>query len=450
MKGIRARTVIIMGAGGRDFHNFNVFFKDNPDYKVAAFTATQIPFIERRTYPPPLAGNLYPKGIPIYPEEMLSELIFSLKADVVVFSYSDVSHEFVMHTASKVMALGTDFILLGPDSTMLKSRLPVISVCAVRTGSGKSPVTRKLLKILRALGRRPVAIRHPMAYCDLEKQAVQRFSSVEELDRMSCTVEEKEEYEPIVTRGFTVYAGVDYGAVLKEAEKEADIIIWDGGNNDFPFIRPDLEIVVADALRPGHSLSYYPGETNFRRADVIVVNKVSEASRAGLTAIRRMAREVNPGARVIPARSPVKIDALSPDARGSLKGRQVLVIEDGPTTTHGGMSFGAGMVAAKAAGARIVSPVPYAAGTLRAAFSKYPHLKYALPSLGYSPGQLNDLETTIDRTPCEAVMFATPVDLTRLIKIKKPAYRVTYDIQEIGRPTLRAVLSEFLKAAGGL
>jgi predicted GTPase len=448
MKGKRPRRVIIMGAGGRDFHNFNVFFRGNPDYDVAAFTATQIPFIEARTYPPSIAGGLYPKGIPIYPEVRLSELILTLKADVVVFSYSDVSHEYVMHKASLVSALGADFMLLGPDSTMLKSSLPVISVCAVRTGSGKSPVTRKLLGILKALGKRPVAIRHPMAYCDFEKQRAQRFSSLEDLDTFSCTVEEREEYEPIVEQGFVVHAGVDYGLVLKEAEKEADVIVWDGGNNDFPFVRPDLEVVVADALRPGHTLSYFPGETNFRRADIIVVNKVSESSLEGLEEISRMAGEVNPGAKVIATGSPVRISAASPGAPRSLKGSTVLVIEDGPTVTHGGMPFGAGMVASKAAGARFVSPVPYAAGTLKEAFTKYPHLKYALPSLGYSPEQLKDLEATIDATPCDAVVYATPVNLVRLIRIKKPAYRVTYGIREIGRPTLSTIVRTFLEGRG--
>jgi predicted GTPase len=437
-----------MGAGGRDFHNFNVFFRDNPDYDVAAFTATQIPFIEARTYPPSIAGGLYPKGIPIYPEEKLSELILTLKADVVVFSYSDVSHEYVMHKAALVTALGADFMLLGPESTMLESALPVISVCAVRTGCGKSPVTRKLLGILRALGKRPVAIRHPMAYCDFEKQKAQRFSSLEDLDTFSCTVEEREEYEPIVTHGFVVHAGVDYGLVLEEAEKEADVIVWDGGNNDFPFVRPDMEVVVTDALRPGHTLSYFPGETNFRRADIIVVNKVSESSVEGLEEIRRMAREVNPGARLIATGSPVKITAASPAAPRSLKGRTVLVIEDGPTVTHGGMPFGAGMVAAKAAGARFVSPVPYAVGTLREAFTRYPHLKYALPSLGYSPEQLRDLEATIEATPCDAVVYATPANLTRLIKIKKPVYKVTYDIRERGRPVFGAFIRESLTGKG--
>ena len=432
-----------MGAGGRDFHNFNVFFRDNPQYRVAAFTAAQIPFIANRVYPPALSGKLYPKGIGIYPEEELENIIRKSKAELVVFAYSDVSHEYVMHQASRVMSLGADFMLLGPDNTMLKSRLPVISVCAVRTGAGKSPVTRKLLEILKRHGRKPVAIRHPMAYCDLEKQRVQRFASIADLDTMACTIEEKEEYEPIVERGFTVYAGVDYGDILKAAEKEADVIIWDGGNNDFPFIRPDFKITVADALRPGHTLSYFPGEVNIRMADAVIVNKVGRETKKAFEEIKRAVRGVNPDAAVIPAESPARIISKSPGAPASIKGKNVLVIEDGPTVTHGGMPYGAGYAAAKAAGAEPVSPVPYAKGTLKETLKKYSHLRDVLPCMGYSEGQLEDLAATIHATPCDAVVYATPVNLARLIKIERSAYRVGYEIKDKGE-ALSNLIAEFL------
>ena len=444
---MKPKNVLIMGAGGRDFHNFNMVFRDNPAYKVVAFTATQIPYIEKRTYPPLLAGKLYPKGIPIYAEEKLPELIKSLNVDVVVFSYSDVAHVDVMHKASEVLALGADFELLGPDSTMLKSSLPVISVCAVRTGSGKSPVTRRLLEVLRSFGRRPVAIRHPMAYCDLEKQRLQRFSNFEELDSIACTIEEKEEYEPIVELGFTVFAGVDYEAVLKEAEKEGDIIVWDGGNNDFPFVKPDLEIVVADALRPGHGMSYYPGETNLRRADVVIINKVSSKTTKAVAQIRRNIKSANPKARVLTAESPVKI-LMATHGAPPLQGQRVVVVEDGPTMTHGGMGYGAGFVAAREAGAKVVSPVEYATGTLKETVKKYGHIKDILPAMGYSPEQLDDLAETINAVPCDALVFATPVNLMRLIKVNKPAYRVSYEIKEKGRQTVETIVEEFLKTHG--
>lgn len=444
---MRPRNVLIMGAGGRDFHNFNVVFRDNPAYNVVAFTATQIPYIEKRIYPVSLAGRLYPDGIPIYAEEKLSGLVKSLNVDEAVFSYSDVAHIDVMHKASEVLALGADFRLLGPDSTMLKSSLPVISVCAVRTGCGKSPVTRRLLEILRSLGRKPVAIRHPMAYCDLEQQRLQRFSTFEELDSIACTIEEREEYEPIVEMGFTVFAGVDYEAVLREAEKEGDIIVWDGGNNDFPFIRPDLEIVVADALRPGHGLLYYPGETNLRRADVVIINKVNSATTEAVAWIKRNTKSVNPKARVVTAESPVRILTATHGAP-PMQGQRVVVVEDGPTITHGGMGYGAGFVAAREAGATVISPVKYSTGTLKETLRKFGHIKDVLPAMGYSPEQLEDLAETINAVPCDALVFATPVNLMRLIKVNKPAYRVSYDIKEKGRPTIEAIIKEFLKTGG--
>jgi len=443
MKRALPRRVLIMGAGGRDFHNFNVRFREDPKVMVMAFTAAQIPFIDRRVYPPSLAGRLYPEGIPIFPEEDLPSLIRSLEINEAVFAYSDVSHIEVMHRASEVLAEGADFSLLGPDSTMLESSLPVISVCAVRTGSGKSPVTRKLLGILASLGRKPVAIRHPMAYCDLERQRVQRFGTLAELDRESCTLEEKEEYEPIVESGFTVFAGVDYEEVLRRAESEGDIIVWDGGNNDFPFIRPDLEIVVADALRPGHEMLYYPGETNLRRADVIIINKAGKNTIEGVEEIRRSARLLNPEAKIIEAESPARI-VMPVGSPLSIKGEKVLAVEDGPTVTHGGMPYGAGYAAAADAGARIISPLPYAKGSIKETLDKYPHIRDVLPSMGYSEDQLRDLESTINAAECDAVVFATPVDLLRLIRINKPALRVTYDIMEKGEK-LDTVVKKFLE-----
>jgi len=436
---------MIMGAGGRDFHNFNVAYRDNKAYEVVGFTAAQIPNIGGRVYPPRLAGRLYPDGIRIYEEGRLTELIHALKVDTVVFAYSDVSHEYVMHRASEALAAGADFKLLGPDRTMLKSRRPVISVCAVRTGCGKSPVTLKLLKILKRHGRRPVAIRHPMAYCDLGGQRAQRFAALQDLDAHTCSIEEREEYEPIVAQGFSVFAGVDYADVLSLAESEGDVIVWDGGNNDFPFIRPDLEIVVADALRPGHERLFHPGETNFRRADVVVVNKVDNESLRGLNEIRYALRELNPAARLIPAESPVEMVQVTPVKPMSLKGKKALVIEDGPTITHGGMSYGAGVVAARKAGASPVSPWPGAAGSLLEVKTKYPHVKDVLPAMGYGKEQLRELESTIAKAHCDAVVVATPVDLARLIKIKKPVFRVSYGIKEKGRLTLAGVVKEFLE-----
>ena len=435
---------IIMGAAGRDFHNFNTFFRGNRDYEVVAFTATQIPDIEGRLYPTELAGELYPKGIPIRAEEELTDLIRKNGVEQVIFAYSDVSHEDVMHKASRVLSLGADFELLGPDSTMLKSRKPVISVCAVRTGSGKSPMTRRLMGVLRDLGVKAAVIRHPMAYCDLERQRAQRFASVGDIDRASCTIEEREEYEHIVGDGFTLFAGVDYGEVLKMAEKEADVIVWDGGNNDFPFIRPDLEIVVADALRPRHTAAYHPGETNIRRADVVVINKASKSTTEGVREIRLIVKMLNPGARIITAESPVEIQPLPPVRFSSLRGKKVLVVEDGPTLTHGGMPFGAGYVAAVDSGARVVSPFPYAIGSLKAVFAKYRHVRDVLPAMGYSKGQLKDLEGTIKLAPADAVILATPVEFSRLIQIDKPAFKVTYSVREKGPLTIRKLVREFL------
>ncbi len=445
MSDTKLRKVVIMGAGGRDFHNFNVSFRDNPAYRVVAFTAAQIPFIEKRIYPPSIAGGLYPRGIPIYPESHLTEIIGKTGAGLVVFAYSDVPHEDVMHKASAVLAAGADFTMLGPESTFLKSKRPVISVTAVRTGCGKSPVTRKILKILKRLGKRPVAIRHPMAYCDLERQRAQRFSRLEDLDLMSCTIEEREEYEPIIEAGFTVFAGVDYAEILRMAEREADVIVWDGGNNDFPFIRPDLEIVVADALRPGHGTLYHPGETNLRRADVVVINKAGPGVKEGAGIIRKTVAGINPDARIITAQSPVEIRPAGAGAPASLKSKRALVIEDGPTLTHGGMAYGAGAVAALQSGARPVDPRPCAVGSLKGVFEKYPHLKEVLPAMGYSTRQRSELARTIRNTPCDVVVFATPIDLTRLVKMDKPAFRVTYSIKEKGRYTLSAIVKEFVK-----
>jgi len=440
-----ARRVVIMGAGGRDFHNFNVVFRDDPAYDVVAFTAAQIPFIARRVYPASLAGRLYPKGIPIRPESELANIIRTKRAGMVVFAYSDIPHEELMHKASAVLASGADFMMLGPDSTSLRSRRPVISVTAVRTGCGKSPATMKILGILRRMGKSAVAIRHPMAYCDLERQRAERFASMADMDAMSCTIEEREEYEPIVGAGFAVYAGVDYAEILRMAEREAEVIVWDGGNNDFPFIRPDLDIVVADALRPGHETRYHPGETNLRRADVVLINKAGPGTAEGVRNIRASVNGLNPSARVITAESAVTMYPASPGTPDTLRSRRVLVIEDGPTLTHGGMEIGAGTVAAIKAGARPVDPRPYAVGTIRDTFRKYPHLKGVLPAMGYSPAQRTELEKTIKKTPCDAVVFATPVDLARLVRLNKPAYRVTYSIKERGGLTLSRVVREFME-----
>ncbi len=433
------KKVIIMGAAGRDFHNFNTYFRDNPDYRVVAFTATQIPDIEGRKYPAALAGKLYPKGIPIHAEEELDALIAAHKVDDVHLAYSDLPHQYVMNKASQIQAAGANFVLLGPAATMIKSRKPVVSVCAVRTGAGKSQTSRKVAQILQAKGRKVAAIRHPMPYGDLVKQKVQRFATYADLDKHECTIEEREEYEPHIDKGIIVYAGVDYGAILRRAEKEADVILWDGGNNDFPFYKSDLEIVVADPHRAGHELSFYPGETNFRRAKVIVINKMDTATPEGIATVLASAKKVNPKAVIIRANSPT----LVKDGE-RIRGKRVLVIEDGPTLTHGGMTYGAGIVAAKKYGAaKIIDPRPYAVGSIKATFEKYGHLDIVLPAMGYGDKQTLELAKTIEAIDCDLIVSATPIDITRVIKVSKPILRVGYELQEIGAPTLKDVLKKF-------
>ncbi|WP_425358483.1 cyclic 2,3-diphosphoglycerate synthase [Thermosediminibacter oceani] len=428
-----------MGAAGRDFHVFNTYFRDNELYEVVAFTATQIPNIEGRKYPADLAGRLYPDGIPIYPESRLEELIKELGADQVIFAYSDVSHEEVMHKASRVLSAGADFRLMGPKSTMIKSTKPVVSICAVRTGVGKSQTTRRVCQILKDMGKKVVAIRHPMPYGDLSQQVCQRFATYEDLDRHKCTIEEREEYEPHIDMGIVVYAGVDYGVILKEAEKEADIIVWDGGNNDFPFYNTDLHIVLVDPHRPGHEVKYHPGETNLRMADVVVINKIDTASSEGIDAVRRSIEEVNPGAQVVEAASPIFVEDPA-----KIKGKRVLVVEDGPTLTHGEMTYGAGYVAAKKYGAaEIVDPRPYAVGSIKDTYAKYNHLSVILPAMGYGDVQVKELEETINRADCDTVIIGTPIDLSRITKLNKPTVRVRYKLQEIGTPTLEDVLRRF-------
>jgi predicted GTPase len=434
------RRILILGAAGRDFHNFNVCFRNAPDDEVVAFTATQIPDIAGRKYPAELAGPLYADGIPIVPEEQLEEMIQQHGVDCVVFSYSDVSHNQVMDLAARANAMGADFLLLGADSTMLEARVPVVSICAVRTGCGKSPVSRRVVQTLRELGQRVVVVRHPMPYGDLIRQRVQRFATLEDLDRHNCTIEEREEYEPHITSGTVVYAGVDYEAILAEAQAEASVIVWDGGNNDTPFFRSDLEIVVADPHRAGHELLYYPGEVNLLRADVVVINKVDTAPEAATETVRRNVRQRNPRAVVIETESRVEVDESA-----RIPGAHVLVVEDGPTLTHGGMSFGAGVVAARTYGAaELVDPRPYAVNSLRDVFAKYPHIGPVLPAMGYSPHQLSELERTIRATPCDLVLVATPIHLARLIDFHKPSVRVHYRVVERGKPTLANVLEAFI------
>ncbi len=429
--------VLIMGAAGRDFHNFNTVFRENDAYEVVAFTATQIPNIEGRMYPAELAGRLYPQGIPIYPESELERLIVELAVDQVVFSYSDVSHEYVMHKASQVLAAGPDFRLLGARDTMIESVKPVVAVCAVRTGSGKSQTTRMVCDLLQKMGRKVVAIRHPMPYGDLAAQAVQRFAEMEDLDRHECTIEEREEYEPHIERGVVVYAGVDYEAILRQAEQEADVIVWDGGNNDLPFYKPDLFITVADPHRPGHELSYYPGESNLRAADVVVINKIDTADLANIARVRDSVRQVNPDALIVEAASPIFVE--HPDA---IRGKRVLVVEDGPTLTHGEMTYGAGVVAARRFGAaEIIDPRPYAVRSIAETFVKYPKTGALLPAMGYGPEQTRDLQETINATPCDLVLIGTPIDLRRVVQIDHPADRVRYELQVIGQPTLEEILA---------
>ena len=433
------KKVIVMGAAGRDFHNFNTYFRDNPNFQVVAFTATQIPDIEGRKYPPALAGRLYPDGISIHAEDELDALIRKHGVTKVYFSYSDVAHEDVMHKASQVQAAGASFVLLGPRDTMIKSKKPVVSVCAVRTGCGKSQTSRKVSLILKKKGRTVAAIRHPMPYGDLAKQRVQRFAAYEDLDRHECTIEEREEYEPYIKNGLIIYAGVDYEAILREAEKEAEVILWDGGNNDFPFYQSDLEIVVVDPHRAGHELLYYPGETNFRRAQVLIINKMDTASDEMIAKLSANIQKINPAAVVIKAASPPIVENGE-----RIRGKRVLVIEDGPTVTHGGMPYGAGIVAARKYGAaHIVDPRPAAGGSIQATFAKYTHLENVLPAMGYGEKQVRELAATIEKIDCDLIVSATPIDLNRLIKTRRPLLRVGYELEEIGSPTLENVLAKF-------
>ncbi|MBN1579732.1 MAG: GTPase [Anaerolineae bacterium] len=436
---MKKTRVLVMGAAGRDFHNFNTYLRGNAGYEVVAFTATQIPDIEGRVYPAKLAGADYPDGIPIYSEDGLDNLISDLDIDQVIFAYSDVPHEYVMHKASQVIAAGADYVLMGTKNTMLKSCKPVISVCAVRTGSGKSQTTRRVCDTLRTMDKRVVAIRHPMPYGDLVKQACQRFETYEDLDRNDCTIEEREEYEPHIDRGVVVYAGVDYEQILRQAEKEADVIVWDGGNNDLPFFKPDLHIVVVDPHRAGHELTYHPGEANLRMADVVVINKVDTADLDNIVRVRENVLSVNPDVLLIEAASPIFVDA--PD---TIRGKRVLVVEDGPTLTHGEMAYGAGVVAAKRFGAaELIDPRPYTVRTIKDTYAKYPKIGALLPAMGYGEKQIQDLEETINATPCDLVIIATPIDLRRIVEIKHPTQRVRYELQEIGRPTIKDVLQPF-------
>ncbi|MCL1915726.1 MAG: cyclic 2,3-diphosphoglycerate synthase [Desulfovibrionaceae bacterium] len=435
------KRVLILGAAGRDFHNFNTYYRDNEAYTVVAFTATQIPDIAGRKYPVELAGKLYPAGIPIYEESEAVDVIKREKVDECVFAYSDVTNDYVMHLASSCMAAGADFRLMGCNSTMIKSTKPVIAITAVRTGCGKSQTTRYISKILKDMGKKVVAIRHPMPYGDLAKQACQRFETYADLDKHKCTIEEREEYEPHIDHGFIIYSGVDYEKILREAEKEAEVILWDGGNNDLPFYVSDVHVVIPDPLRPGHELSYYPGQTNFLRADIILINKCDSAKEEDIKSIEANAAKYNPKATVIRANSPVTTE--NPEL---VKGKKVLVIEDGPTLTHGSMSFGAGVVAAKNVGvAEIVDPTPYAVASIDATYKKYPNAKGILPAMGYGEQQMSDLSATIDRVDCDAVVIATPIDLERVVKISKPSTRVEYSLQEIGRPDLDDILADFIK-----
>jgi len=434
-------NTIIVGAAGRDFHNFNMVYRDNEQYNVVAFTAAQIPNIAGRKYPASLAGALYPKGIPIYEEKDLEQLIVTHSVDEVVFSYSDVPYRRVMSIGSRATAAGASFKLLSARETMIESSKPVISVCAVRTGSGKSQTCRKVAKLLHEFGFRVAAVRHPMPYGDLEKQKVQRFAAVADLKKHKCTIEEMEEYEPHIVSGTIIYAGVDYEAILRQAENDADIIIWDGGNNDLPFYKPDVHIVVADPLRVGDELTYYPSEANLRMADVVIINKIDSATPEAVIKLRENIRSVNTKAKIIDAASPIMLERSD-----MVAGKKVLVIEDGPTLTHGEMRIGAGTVAAQKFGAaEIIDPRPYATGEIKKTYQTYPKIGTLLPAMGYSDQQIRDLEATINKVPCDVVIIGTPIDLKRIVKIKKPALRVTYELEEIGEPSLRTILSEFTK-----
>jgi predicted GTPase len=433
------KKVIILGAAGRDFHNFNVVFRNNPAFHVAAFTATQIPDIANRRYPAELAGPLYPSGIPIFEEKDLERLIAEQGIDVAVFAYSDVAHPTVMHLASRTVAAGADFWFLGTEHTQVKAQVPLISICAVRTGCGKSPVSRLVASQLRHLGWKPVVIRHPMPYGDLAAQAVQRFASMQDLDRHQCTIEEREEYEPHIRVGTVVYAGVDYEKILRQAEQEADIILWDGGNNDTPFYTSDLEIVVADPHRPGHELAYFPGEVNLRRAQVVVINKVDTAAAHNIEVVRENIRRHNPKATIL--ETACRVSVASPEL---VQGRRVLVVEDGPTLTHGEMAYGAGVVAARQCGAaELVDPRPYAVGSIRGTYERFPHLTSLLPAMGYGAIQSHELEETINRVPCDLVLIATPVNLTSILNLNKPSVRVSYEAEELTKPGLVEILTDF-------
>jgi predicted GTPase len=436
---VKKQRVIIMGAAGRDFHNFNTYFRNNSDYQVVAFTATQIPDIEGRVYPASIAGENYPEGIPIYPEEELPQLIKKYDVDQVVFAYSDVSHETVMHKASQVLACGADFRLMGPKNTMIKSQAKVLAVTAVRTGSGKSQTTRYCAQILSEMGKKVAIIRHPMPYGNLADQVVQRFASYEDLDVHNCTIEEREEYEPHIDLGLVVYAGVDYEKILRQAEAEADVIIWDGGNNDVPFYHTDLHIVVVDPHRAGHETTYHPGETNLRMADIAIINKVDSADPLDVENVKQTVETINPKAKIIMANSPITVD--DPEA---IAGKKVLVVEDGPTLTHGNMAYGAGVIVAEKLGAaELIDPRPYAVGSIKDTFAKYDHLSRLLPAMGYGQKQIEELEKTINASPAELVVIGTPIDLRRVIKIDKPALRVRYDLEEIGNHELADILAEF-------
>lgn len=436
---MKKERVIIMGAAGRDFHNFNTYFRNNNDYEVVAFTATQIPDIEGRVYPASIAGELYPEGIPIYPEEELSTLIKKHNVDQVIFAYSDVSHETVMHKASQVLACGADFRLMGPDNTMIKSKAPVIAVTAVRTGSGKSQTTRYVAQTLTERGKKVAIIRHPMPYGNLEEQVVQRFASYADLDKHKCTIEEREEYEPHIDLGLVVYAGVDYEKILHQAEAEADVILWDGGNNDLPFYNTDLHIVVVDPHRAGHETAYHPGEANLRKADIALINKVDSADPTDVEKVKATITAVNPQAKIIMANSPITVD--DPE---TVAGKKVLVIEDGPTLTHGEMAYGAGVIAAEKLGAaELIDPRPFAVGSIKDTFAKYNHLSRLLPAMGYGQIQIEELERTINDSPAELVLIGTPIDLRRIMKLDKPALRVRYDLEEIGDQELAKTLASF-------
>lgn len=435
----KRRKVLIMGAAGRDFHNFNTFFRDNQDFEVVAFTATQIPNIENRIYPSVLSGKLYPNGIPIHPESQLADLIKKNRVEVVVFAYSDVTLNYVMDKGSDVLANRADYWLLGPRSTQLKSKKPVIAVCAVRTGAGKSQTTRRIAEILREIGKTFCVIRHPMPYGDLATQVVQRYETVEDLDKHKCTIEEREEYEAHIVKGTTVFAGVDYGKILDEAEKNFDVILWDGGNNDFPFYKPNLLITVADPLRAGHEINYFPGSVLFRSSQVIVINKMDSAKPENIAIIKDNLTKYNPKAQMIEAHS-----LLTVSEPEMIKGKRVLVVEDGPTLTHGEMNYGAGIVAAQRYGAaEIIEPMPFATGSILDAYEKYPHLKKCLPALGYNPTQIHELEETINNTPADLVITATPINLSRVLKVNKPIVNVEYSLKEISKPDLKEIITEF-------